>query len=731
MKPLTSHSSCPPCFWLLVISSWIGTSIVCFQVTAASRANNHLEVVEDALEQELEEHPQDIHFLNPRQLDERDNQEVEYYDDMEPADFEDYMDGDMRIGDDLDDSLTEQDIIDLKEAKKARDERDIEIASRSLINVPPGTRTFINPNNKYSIESHATIGIDRYPNNVKRIWYFCKTARVSHIIVSCPFFRIEWSHKCKNDKFSIFKSPFYTRGIRRCGQIHGFYKKYTDNCIKIVFKTNYIKRRAGFICKVKPIVIPPTTTREATTTSTSSTTTSTSSTTTSTPTTTSSTSSTTTSTPTTTTSTSSTTTSSPSTTTSTSSTTTSTPTTTTSTTTSTPTTTTSTTTSTPTTTTSTTTSTPTTTTSTTTSTSSTTTSTPTTTTSTSSTTTSSPSTTTSTSSTTTSTPTTTTSTTTSTPTTTTSTTTSTSSTTTSTPTTTTSTTTSTSSTSTTTTTFMPGCPEPPQVPPVRQVVNSCSDILPGYNPPCTCQSILSGGLCITCQICSACDLEFFAVHDFSNVHLYIHFNYPCSNIINFKQAPLPYGFPSRVYGIVMCFPPPTYITNPVYPSFTAIFFMPCPLFLSPCSLFTTYLGRRRSLSYKLLDEMKGIEDQSKNSHISGNSVRELGSLAGLGCNSTEFHLLGVEGDLSTVCHPEVKKYMQILVTSDAMFPMDMCIFGSLETLIIESANGVIPDGSVKVCSPDIKYIDTIPQNLNAVTCCQNCPYCSQVANALG
>ncbi|XP_066985332.1 uncharacterized protein [Macrobrachium rosenbergii] len=446
-------------------------------------------LIEDAIEVDISE----------RKLEDRIHYEDDLNDDQGLA-FEDELE---------DDTLTQQDIEDINAAREALEKIKKEAGARATISALPGASTTVESGNQYTIVSHDGFGVTRYPNRFARRWWFYKGNNVQYIVINCPFFRIQWSRKCRKDKFGVFKEPFI-RGIRRCGQIHGFWKKY-DVGIKVVFRTDAAVRRAGFTCVVSGIPYPPekTTTTTSTSTSTSTTTTS------------------------------------------------------------------------------------------------------------------------------------------------------------------------------TTTTYAPGCPVRPTLPPVRTVVTSCANIQPGYDY-CSCVN-LAGGICLTCYICTACDMEFFAVHDFSSTNLYVYIHFNCSQYpIDAKS--LSFGYENHVKGYVVCFPPPSNVILPTYPTSTTgviVIVSSCPIAssINVCSVFQTS-GRRSLLDQSILDHSALMLD-SKNSLSTVWQERELQSLANI-ASIDALAIVGIAADLSTLPHPEVVKNLTVVDTTCEMFPqnqaIDLSSFTSLQIL---------------------------------------------------
>ncbi|XP_064099068.1 uncharacterized protein LOC135210170 [Macrobrachium nipponense] len=455
-------------------------------------------------EDELIEDPFEVEF-SERNLENSVTYEEDLDDDQGLA-FEDELE---------DDTLTQQDIEDINAARDALERIKMEAGTRATIAATPSTSTTVQSGNQYTITSHDGFGVTRYPNRYARRWWFYKGTNIQYIVINCPFFRIQWSRKCRKDKFGVFKEPF-VRGIRRCGQIHGFWKKY-DVGIKVVFRTDRAVRRAGFTCVVSGIPYPPPTTTVTTSTSTSTSTTTTS----------------------------------------------------------------------------------------------------------------------------------------------------------------------------TTTTFAPGCPVRPTVPPVRTVVTSCANIQPGYDY-CSCVN-LAGGICLTCYICTACDMEFFAVHDFSGTNLYVYLHFNCSQYpIDAKS--LSFGYENYVKGYVVCFPPPSHVILPTYPTSTTgviVMVSTCPISssINVCSVFQTS-GRRSIWDQSILDQ-SALMLHSKTSRSTVQQERELLSLANI-ASSDALAIVGISADLSTLTHPEVVKNLTVVDTTCEMFPqgqpIDLTSFTSLQILSLTLCN---------------------------------------------
>ncbi|XP_068210153.1 uncharacterized protein [Palaemon carinicauda] len=88
----------------------------------------------------------------------------------------------------------------------------------------------------------------------------------------------------------------------------------------------------------------------------------------------------------------------------------------------------------------------------------------------------------------------------------------------------------TTSTSTTSTTFSPLCPQPAFPPSVPTPVASCSDIPAEFSTSCTCTDC-GGKMSLTCNFCTRCDFDLFALLDFS-LDIVLEPHFPCLGTID-------------------------------------------------------------------------------------------------------------------------------------------------------------------------------------------------------
>lgn len=529
MKPQAPRTSS----WLLLVYIWMLASIARVQVVAAeadplqgplrSDDPHHLNGVlkgdlKASLPKEKKRLASDLEFNEIADIDDDDeSHEAKDFDDIED-DFE----GGLYARDAIEnDEMTEEDLQDIREAKIAMLTLMREAGTRTLTNVAPGSTTDMVAGDQYIIYSHDDFGVERYPNFVSRKWKFKTNPEVASVVVYCPFFRIQWSKRCRRDKFGVFKGPKFSRGIRRCGQIHGFWKRYYTS-IKIVFKTNAIVRRAGFICAVRAIEYPPTTTTSTSTTS--------------------------------------------------------------------------------------------------------------------------------------------------------------------------------------TTTFMPGCAKKPAEWDPKVVVNSCADVLPGY--ACTCDPI-DPGLCLKCEICDACDFEFFAVHDFSAVQLYVLIHYTCpENPIDATK--LTYGYEDYVHGYVQCFPSPSHVILPTYPNSEVTFLTLCPVVIDICAALEQSANRRLWTGNALEGPSSPVLASTRWNEIEKPLQRNLASLASLTQYDTNIHIFGIAVDLATLSFPENIRVLDVQDSTGEMFPdgfnVDLSAFTSLEQLTLGLQLTELPSESVIINSANITSI---------------------------
>ncbi|XP_047497740.1 uncharacterized protein LOC125044825 [Penaeus chinensis] len=178
--------------------------------------------------------------------------EEEFEDEGEVEDRSGWIHTDLKTAGDGEDNLDPGD--DGEDELSLEDYDDFELAYLMHINqssdvISTRGRKTCSPNAQFVLRSHADFGATKYPNNHFFRMYYFMGADVGQIAVHCPFFRTEWSRRCKADKFTVFAGTPFRRGIRRCGRIHGLYRTYSKS-IKIAFSTNGSTRRAGFDCTI-------------------------------------------------------------------------------------------------------------------------------------------------------------------------------------------------------------------------------------------------------------------------------------------------------------------------------------------------------------------------------------------------------------------------------------------------------------------------------------------------
>ncbi|XP_064112652.1 uncharacterized protein LOC135219649 [Macrobrachium nipponense] len=139
---------------------------------------------------------------------------------------------------------------------------------------------------------------------------------------------------------------------------------------------------------------------------------------------------------------------------------------------------------------------------------------------------------------------------------------------------------------------IPCCGAAVRNPPVKKLVTKCADLRPGYHQ-CDCTDMGPGKICLRCSICETCDMEFFAVHNFSSVSIYLYMEFPCPNCtMNF--AAVSYGFEQYVKGHVTCLNPyPNVVLRP-YPFSEIIIALFCPVdpnFFNICQIFSALIAQ--------------------------------------------------------------------------------------------------------------------------------------------